>query len=268
MRRQLHCQRNSSLSGLSSLRLGYPFQHDSFGRWRKAFEVLFSFGVAFKESPQIFRDLHSLGGIMGCPCSRAFRQVNHLLSMSTHQSGPNHPVRALPAEPAPGALGVSLVETKVEAVRPSFLALAVYPSVVNGFLDSLLMLFKSVLGGKRSMHSSGRSLFVYGICLAILGIVMIAIPNSLLSLSGLPTTTEVWIRVAGVLVSVIAFYDVMAGRNNLAGILRWSIVGRASAIVFFSAFVLLSFVKPILILFGAMDLAGAVWTYMALRSER
>lgn len=45
-------------------------------------------------------------------------------------------------------------------------------------------------------------------------------------------------------------------------------VVRSSVIVFFGAFVLLGFVSPVLILFGLVDLLGAVWTALALRSER
>jgi hypothetical protein len=118
------------------------------------------------------------------------------------------------------------------------------------------------------MSSSGRSLFIFGIYLTLLGICMIAIPNTILNIFDLPTTSEVWIRVAGVLVLVIAFYDIQAGRNNLVNFLRWSIIARTSVIVFFTAFVLFGFVKPILILFGALDLFGAVWTYLALRLEK
>jgi hypothetical protein len=118
------------------------------------------------------------------------------------------------------------------------------------------------------MRNSGRTLFVFGIYLILLGISMIAIPNTILGVFGLPATSEVWIRVAGVLVLVIAFYDVMAGRDNLTSFLRWSVMARSFVIIFFGAFVLLGFAKPILILFGAIDLAGGIWTYMALRAEK
>ena len=65
------------------------------------------------------------------------------------------------------------------------------------------------------MSAAGRSLFVFGIYLLVLGIVVILVPNWLLGILGVPPTTDVWIRVVGVLVLVIGFYDLRAGRNGL-----------------------------------------------------
>jgi hypothetical protein len=118
------------------------------------------------------------------------------------------------------------------------------------------------------MSNAGRSLFIFGIYLAVLGFAMLIIPNLLLGIFGLPSTSEVWIRVAGVLVLVIAFYDIQAGRNSLTSFLKWSVIARTSIIFFFAALVLFGLVKPVLILFGALDLAGAVWTFFALRTSK
>jgi uncharacterized membrane protein YesL len=54
----------------------------------------------------------------------------------------------------------------------------------------------------------------------------------------------------------------------MIGFFRWTVQARAVVIVFFVAFVFLGWVKPVLIIFGAIDLAGAIWTFMALRSSR
>ena len=116
------------------------------------------------------------------------------------------------------------------------------------------------------MSAAGRSLFVFGIYMMILGILMVVVPNVLLGVLGLPSTSEVWIRVAGMLVIIIGFYDLQAGRKGLNDFLLWSIIARTSVILFFAAFVLLGFVKPILIVFGAIDLIGAAWTLIALQT--
>jgi hypothetical protein len=42
---------------------------------------------------------------------------------------------------------------------------------------------------------------------------------------------------------------------------------RASIIVWFTLFVLLDWVPPMLIFFGAVDLLGAIWTFTALRKS-
>jgi len=118
------------------------------------------------------------------------------------------------------------------------------------------------------MSKPAKTLFVFGIYLVALGIVLIAAPNFLLSLFGVPTTDEVWIRVVGVVVLVLAFYDIQGARKEMVAYFLLTVYSRASVIVFFTAFVLLGMVKPILILFGAIDLAGAIWTALALRERR
>ena len=116
------------------------------------------------------------------------------------------------------------------------------------------------------MSAAGRSLFIFGIYLLLLGIVLVAVPNWLLGMFGLPATTEVWIRVVGVLVLVIGFYDLQAGRNSMNDYYLWSIIARVAVFLFFLAFVLLGLVNPIFVVFGAIDLLGAAWTFFALQA--
>jgi hypothetical protein len=47
---------------------------------------------------------------------------------------------------------------------------------------------------------------------------------------------------------------------------RLTVYACSSVIVFFAAFVLLGFANAPLILFGVVDLLGAIWTGLALRS--
>ena len=75
------------------------------------------------------------------------------------------------------------------------------------------------------------------------------------------------IRVVGMLLVLLAYYDIQAARKNLIDFFRWSVFARGTVIVFFAVFVLLDLVKPILLLFGAVDLLAAVWTHLALRKE-
>ncbi len=118
------------------------------------------------------------------------------------------------------------------------------------------------------MSAVGRSLFVYGWYLAGLGTLLVLAPNALLGLFGLPPTDEVWIRVAGVLVLVIAYFDVRMGREDFLAYARLTVHARVAVIVVFVALVLAGVAKPILILFGAIDLACAAWTGAALRRRR
>ncbi len=118
------------------------------------------------------------------------------------------------------------------------------------------------------MSKPAKSVFVFGIYLIALGAVLIATPNTLLSVFGLPSTSEVWIRVIGMFALLLAFYYIQSARKEISDFFPLTVYARASVIVFFSAFVLFGFVSPTLILFGVVDLLGAIWTGMALRSAK
>jgi len=117
------------------------------------------------------------------------------------------------------------------------------------------------------MSKSALSMFVFGIYAAVLGIMMIAIPNFLLKISR-TSTTEVWIRVAGLLLLYLGFYYTQAARKEMTDFFRWTVYTRSTVIVFFAAFVLLGLTRPLLIMFGVIDLLGAIWTGLALRSPK
>ena len=118
------------------------------------------------------------------------------------------------------------------------------------------------------MSKSAQSLFVFSIYLFILGLILLVIPNVLLNLFSLPETNEVWIRVVGMLVFLLGFYDFQASKNEMIKFFQWSVYARAVVPIFFIVFVLLDFAPPILILFGVIDAAAALWTHLSLRSEK
>jgi len=113
------------------------------------------------------------------------------------------------------------------------------------------------------MSNSARSIFVFGLYVAVLGIVLIVIPNFLLKAMSRTSTTEVWIRVVGLLLLYLGFYYTQAARKEMTDFFRWTVYTRSTVIVFFAAFVLLGFARPPLIMFGVVDLLGAIWTGLA-----
>lgn len=117
------------------------------------------------------------------------------------------------------------------------------------------------------MSPAAKSLFVFGIYILILSLLLITVPNFFLGLVGFPPTSEVWIRVAGMLLLFVSFYDIQAARAGLTQFLRWSVYTRVTVVFFFAAFVLLGYVGPLLVLLGVVDLLGAIWTALALRAE-
>jgi hypothetical protein len=101
-----------------------------------------------------------------------------------------------------------------------------------------------------------------------LGVLLVVIPNFVLTTFGLAPTKEVWIRVVGMLLLFLGTYDVLAGWTELREFIRWSVPIRMSIIVFFVAFVALGFERPALLPFAVVDLAFAIWTVAALRREK
>jgi len=116
------------------------------------------------------------------------------------------------------------------------------------------------------MSKVAWSIFVFGIYVILLGIILMVIPNVILSIFGIPATSEVWIRVVGMLGFLIGYYYIRASRHEKEMIVfyRWTVHARSSVIIFFIIFVAFGLVKPILILFGVADLLAAIWTWKTL----
>lgn len=118
------------------------------------------------------------------------------------------------------------------------------------------------------MTASAKSVCYFGFYLYVVGITLMAAPNFLLSTLQLPATNEVWIRVVGVLVFCIGYYYHRAGAGNIHAFFIHTVPTRVFVFLSFCAFVLLNYVSPVLILFGAADLAGATWTWFALKKQK
>lgn len=117
------------------------------------------------------------------------------------------------------------------------------------------------------MSKSAFSLFVFSIYMFALGALLVVAPNVLLSFFGIPETREVWIRIVGMLALIFGYLDFMASRYELLTFIRWTVFGRLSVPVFFVIFVALGFAPPILMLFGAIDAAAAIWTAVCIHSD-
>ena len=115
------------------------------------------------------------------------------------------------------------------------------------------------------MSRAATSMLAWGIYLFIIGPAMMILPNTLLELGGLPPSDEVWIRVVGMLLFLLAFYYIQAARCELTALFRCSVWVRVTVLPFFAIFTLAGLVQPIVLWIGIIDLAGAIWTAAALR---
>jgi len=117
------------------------------------------------------------------------------------------------------------------------------------------------------MTPAGKSVYYFGFYLIFLGIIITGFPNLLLSTFQLPETNEIWIRVVGVLVFNIGLYYVFMAPTNNTLFYTLSVYTRASILVWFIVFVLIGWAPAPLILFGVADMAGALWTFFAMRNK-
>ena len=117
------------------------------------------------------------------------------------------------------------------------------------------------------MNSSTKSIQVFGVYLIGLGLILLAVPNLLLQTFGFDSTSEPWIRVLGIVVAALGYYYLMAAKSNSTAFFAATVYGRTWLLLAFIALVFLGLAKPMLILFGLVDFAGAAWTWNALRGE-
>ena len=115
------------------------------------------------------------------------------------------------------------------------------------------------------MSRSARSLFIFGIYVLVIGVAFIVAPGFLSSLLRLPPATVGWPRVIGLLALVIGAYDIVGSRAECLPYIRASVpvrFGFAAGTAFLFA---LGQLPATILLLGATDVAGALWTAFALK---
>ena len=116
-------------------------------------------------------------------------------------------------------------------------------------------------------NAAAQSLQVFGIYLCIAGAGLLLAPGLLLVPLGMAVPTEVWIRMVGILALALGIGDVLAGRDLIASLIRWSVWRRLAAGVVIGLLVLMGLAPAALLLFAAVDIAAAMWTAIAIRRQ-
>jgi hypothetical protein len=116
------------------------------------------------------------------------------------------------------------------------------------------------------MNAPAKSIYYFGFYLLLLGLVLIAFPNGLLSTFQIPETNEVWIRVLGAVVFNIGILYILMARSGHALFFTLTVYTRSVIFIWFLLFVVVGWAPTQLVLFGAVDLIGALWTYLAMKN--
>ena len=117
------------------------------------------------------------------------------------------------------------------------------------------------------MSHAALSAKLFAIYVCIVGAVLAIAPNALLALFRLPVTSEVWIRLLGVIAFNVGVFAWVAAKHDDRHFFKASVYTRCGAFVAIVAFGMLGLASPVILLFGVAELAGAIWTGWALRAD-
>ena len=118
------------------------------------------------------------------------------------------------------------------------------------------------------MSKSAFTVKAFGIYVLVVGLGLVCVPHLLLPILGFAPSSEIWIRVVGLLAFNIGIYYWYAAKSEARAFFMATVFTRVLVPVVFIVFVVLGLASSALIPFGAADFAGAAWTFLALRSER
>ena len=118
------------------------------------------------------------------------------------------------------------------------------------------------------MSAAATSIAVYAVYLFGQGAALLAIPNVILPLFGLPEATDVWVRVTGTVVVFFGVFYVVAARYELRPFFITTVFTRLALIVVFIGLASAGLASWNIMLFTPADFLFAAWTALALRADQ
>ncbi len=119
-----------------------------------------------------------------------------------------------------------------------------------------------------SLTRPSGTVFWFGAYLALTAALLFAVPGLFLAVLQLPPPSDPWMRVLAVpLFNFGVMYMAMARRAPPA-VLLMTAATRSWVVLAFGLLVVLGLAPPVVMLFAAADLAGAFWTFWALRRDK
>jgi hypothetical protein len=117
------------------------------------------------------------------------------------------------------------------------------------------------------MSRPARSLFYFAVYILVTGVTLIAAPGFVASLLRLPPATAGWTRLIGLLALVIGAYDVAGSRAECIPYIRASVPVRFGFATGTLMLVVFGEMPATILLLGATDIAGALWTAFELKAS-
>lgn len=117
------------------------------------------------------------------------------------------------------------------------------------------------------MTSTAKSIFYYSFYMMGMGLILLFIPNLILGVFGFASTNDIWIHILGLLAFCAGMLYFYCGWTNQTGFFRISVPERIVFFLGIVGIVLFLPANPMLMLIGSVDLFGAIWTALTLRSS-
>lgn len=118
------------------------------------------------------------------------------------------------------------------------------------------------------MSNGAISILAFGVYLCSGGLLLLFAPDQVCRLLSMAPPQGAWIRIVGMLILILAFYCWRAAREEDMAFMRWTVYTRPTTILFLSWFVARGWIEPVVLVFGAVDLAATVWTLVTISGRR
>ncbi len=120
------------------------------------------------------------------------------------------------------------------------------------------------------MSKTAKSILFFSFYMIIVALVLIFVPTLVLRILSIPDSGSILVRFMGMTVLFIAYLYLRAGLNEkkFRALYPLTLHTRFSALVILILFTIILGANPIIILFGLIDSAGAVWTIISMRRDR
>jgi hypothetical protein len=102
----------------------------------------------------------------------------------------------------------------------------------------------------------------------VAGLQLLFIPNLMLGIFGFEPTSEIWIRVMGMLVLALTFYYYAIAHHGNDAVVMRTVYGRLFFCTGLVIFVILGMAKPALIGFALAEAGLAVWSWREVNSKK
>jgi hypothetical protein len=116
------------------------------------------------------------------------------------------------------------------------------------------------------MTAAGRSVYLFGIYLMVVGGFIFAAPDTFLAISNQPPAQDPWIRVLGVTVMSLGQFYMVGGKRDVATFISATVRVRIFVVFAFIALTVMRLAPAVLLGFAVVDALGAIWTIAAARN--